>query len=144
MRTSGRILRSLLRLLGLSNWPFALKMAFCPALAMVVLTAMGGYGILAINEQAVLINAVVNHDLPAVMGLSASANRLQDVNSHLYRLSTLQASNAIGLNVTQEIEQLVAQTTLLADDLEKQARISSMTAVRYDIQAVAASVRVYR
>ena len=39
-------------LVRLSNWPFALKMAFCPALAMIALMAFGLYGISATDTQA--------------------------------------------------------------------------------------------
>src|SRR4051812_38943860 len=50
-------------LLRLSNWPFALKMSFGPALGMAVLVGMGLHGILATAEQAALINEVVHQDL---------------------------------------------------------------------------------
>ena len=47
----------------LSNWPFALKMAFCPALAMLALMALGLYGVSATDGQATLIHTVVQRDL---------------------------------------------------------------------------------
>ena len=96
--------RRLIRLVRLSNRPFALKMAVCPALAMALLTAMGLQGILAANHQATLINTVVHHDLSVAMRLSGSAVKLQEINSDLYRLATLQASNAADLNITNEFE----------------------------------------
>ena len=55
--------RPLTKLLRVSNWPFALKMAFCPALAMAALVGLGLNGILVTAEQAALIDAVVQHDL---------------------------------------------------------------------------------
>jgi diguanylate cyclase (GGDEF)-like protein len=132
------------RLLRVSNWPFAFKMGFCPTLAMVVLAGMGLHGILAAASQAALINAVVHHDLSTAMGLSDSATRLQEINSRLYRLTTLQATKAADLIVTSEIATLVGQTTSLADFLNAQASDVSATAERDDILRVATSVRVYR
>jgi hypothetical protein len=85
-------IRPLTKLLRVSNWPFALKMAFCPALAMAALVGLGLNGILVTAEQAALIDAVVQHDLSTAVGLTDSATRLQQINSSLYRLSTLQAS----------------------------------------------------
>src|ERR1700712_710002 len=66
---------SLGQVFRLANWPFALKMAFCPALAMAVLLGMGLHGIIAANKQATLISVVVHHDLATAMGLSESATR---------------------------------------------------------------------
>src|ERR1700733_1150212 len=69
---------------------------------------------------------------------------LQEINSRLYRLTTLQATKAADLNVTSEIATLVGQTTSLADFLNAQASDVSATAERDDILRVATSVRVYR
>jgi diguanylate cyclase (GGDEF)-like protein len=130
--------------LHLSNWPFALKMAFGPALGMVILAGMGVHGIMATADQAALINSVVQRDLSTAISLSDSATRLQAINSRLYRLSTLQATRTADLNVPSGVAQLVAQTTTLGDDLEALAGQVSLATERHDIQQVAASVRVYR
>jgi diguanylate cyclase (GGDEF)-like protein len=137
-------LRRLIRLVRLSNWPFALKMAFCPALAMMLLTAMGLQGILAANHQATLINTVVNHDLSVAMRLSGSVVKLEEINNALYRLTTLQASNAVNLNVTDRIGGLVATTTAVIDYLDGQAHDISMNAERDAILRVTSDLRVYR
>ncbi|HJS87421.1 MAG TPA: hypothetical protein VJ779_18360, partial [Acetobacteraceae bacterium] len=86
----------------LADWPFALKMAFCPALAVLVLMGMGLHGILAANGQVALIRAVAHHDLAVAVRLSQSAAMLQGINGSLYRLTTLQASKAPNLNVAGE------------------------------------------
>jgi diguanylate cyclase (GGDEF)-like protein len=136
-------IRPLTKLLHVSNWPFALKMAFCPALAMAALIGLGLNGILVTAEQAALIDAVVQHDLSTAVGLTDSATRLQQINSSLYRLSTLQASKTTDLSVTQEIERLVTRTTSLADDLAAQGGNTGMAAERDDILQVVAKIRVY-
>jgi diguanylate cyclase (GGDEF)-like protein len=136
-------IRPLTKLLHVSNWPFALKMAFCPALAMAALIGLGLNGILVTAEQAALIDAVVQHDLSTAVGLTDSATRLQQINSSLYRLSTLQASKTTDLSVTQEIGRLVTQTASLADDLAAQGGNTGMAAERDDILQVVAKIRVY-
>ena len=132
------------QLFRLANWPFALKMAFCPALAMAVLLGMGLHGIISAKKQAVLMDVVVHHDLSTAMGLSESATRLQEINSGLYRLTTLQASQTDNLNVATGIGKLVTQTASLADDLERQAGEVSIAAERANILRVVASARIYR
>ena len=108
----------------LSNWPFALKMAFCPALAMVGLLCLGLYNISATDTQATLIRAVVQRDLTTALRLSASAAKLQEINGLLYRLTTLQATEAPGLDIAQEAAGLVARTSSLAADLQRQEQSS--------------------
>ena len=136
--------RKLIGLADLSNWPFALKMAFCPALAMLVIVAMGLHGILAAREQAALVTEVVHHDLAIAMRLSASATSLQEINSHLYRLTTLQASKTSDLNVTGEIEALVAQTSALGGAVEAQAADIGVNEGKADVLKAASDIRLYR
>jgi len=137
-------LRRLIQSGGLSNWPFALKMAFCPALAMMVIVGMGLHGILAADDQAALVRAVVHHDLTVAMHLSESATDLEEINSSLYRLTTLQASKTWNLNVTSEIERLVAQTSELADHVGAEARDLGADEGKSDVQQAAADILIYR
>ena len=137
-------LRRLLRSAGLSNWPFALKMAFCPALAMLVIVGMGLHGILAADEQAALVHAVVHHDLTIAMRLSESAGSLQQINNDLYRLTTLQASKTLNLNVTAEIERLVRQTSALADRLGAEAGDIGVDEGKADVLQGVSDIRIYR
>lgn len=137
-------LRRMAGICRLANWPFALKMAFCPVLAALGLIGMGMNGIVAADNQAGLIRAVVSDDLSLAMALSASATELQEINSSLYRLTTLQAGQAVGLNVRGGIEGLVASTGTLADELDAQAAGIAGSTDGSDIRQVAADVRVYR
>jgi diguanylate cyclase (GGDEF)-like protein len=130
--------------MGLSNWPFALKMAFCPALAMMVIVGMGLHGILAAKDQAKLVRAVVEHDLTIAMHLSESAASLQEINSRLYRLTTLQASKTSNLNVTDEIETLVTQTSFLADNVAAHAHEIGSSQGQADVLQAASDIRLYR
>jgi len=132
------------RTAGLANWPFALKMAFCPALAMTVIIGMGLHGILAADQQAALVRAVVNHDLRVAMRLSASATNLLEINSSLYRLTTLQATRTPNLNVATEVDSLIARASALADDLESQAHDIGLDEGRAGVIQVASDIRLYR
>ena len=136
-------LRRLTSTVRVSDWPFALKMAFCPALAILVLAVMGLHGIRAADEQAALTRAVARHDLAVAVHLSQSAAALQGINGRLYRLTTLQASKAPGLDIAGESGHLVAQTAALADDLETQAHDVG-TADRAHLLQLVTEVRVYR
>jgi diguanylate cyclase (GGDEF)-like protein len=130
---------------GLSNWPFALKMTFCPVLATMVIVGMGLHGILAADHQAALIRDVVRHDLTMAIRLSENTTTLQEINSGLYRLTTLQASRTSNLNVTAEIESLVAQTSALADHVEAEARdVVGEDENQSDVLQVASEIRIYR
>nr|WP_294529579.1 EAL domain-containing protein [uncultured Rhodopila sp.] len=134
------------RLLGvvrLSNWPFALKMAFCPLLAAVALIGMGLHGIMAADDQAGLIRAVIRDDLATAMSLSASANELQEINSSLYRLTTLQASRSSNLDVKSAIDDLVDRSTTLAEALHARGAPGA-AADRAELLDAAAKLRVYR
>ncbi len=113
-------------------------------MAMALLIGMGLHGILAANHQAALIDAVVHHNLSVAMRLSGSAVRLQEINSALYRLTTLQASHAANLNVTDRITRLVEATTALADQLDDEARDVSMAGEHHAILGVTSDLRVYR
>ena len=127
----------------LSNWPFALKMAFCPALAMLALMALGLYGVSATDGQATLIHTVVQRDLASALRLSGNATKLQEINGLLYRLTTLQASGAPGLDVAQEAAGLVERASLLAADLEEQQNSPGLSRDRDDLLRLVNEVRVY-
>ena len=130
--------------LGFSSWPFALKLAFCPALAVIALVLISLQGIVAINNQSALIHAVVHHDLIVAMSLSEDAAALQEINGRLYRLTTLQASKASGLDIPREIAALVAKTAHLADVLESHAGEIRTVEDRRRLGQLVAEIRVYR
>ncbi len=140
----GITLHRFARPLTLSNWPFALKMAFSPALAVIVLVGMGLFSMHAAETQASLIRAVVQQDLIVAKRLSESAIRLEEINSNLYRLTTLQAARTGNLNVSDRIARLVAKTSALAGDLDSQAGTIASDTDRADLVQVVADVRLYR
>jgi diguanylate cyclase (GGDEF)-like protein len=128
----------------LSNWPFALKMAFCPILATILLASLSLHGIFAVDEQADLIRTTVRHDLATAVRLSKSAIALQEINNQLYRLTTLQASKIRNLDVSNDVAALVAKSSSLSDDLDAQSRDLPANGDQAEMQQVASEIRVYR
>jgi len=144
---AGRRCRALLRRLAcsamLSNWPFALKMAFCPGLAVIGIVGMGLYGLLAATQQTKLIHAVVRHDLAVAVQLSQDATRLQEIEGLLYRLTTLRASQAPDLDVAGETARLAAKAGSLADELQRQGDGLDSDQDRDQLRRLVAEVRLY-
>ncbi|MBB5696535.1 putative bifunctional diguanylate cyclase/phosphodiesterase [Muricoccus pecuniae] len=126
----------------LSNWPFAVKMAFCPALAMVGLLGMGLHGILTSSQQAELIGELVEQDLAAATRLASSATELQGINGALYRLTTLQAGRSPVSDLEAHIVALLERTSALALGLERQA-IGNAPQGAARLLGLAADVRIY-
>ena len=133
-----------MRLTKLSNWPFAFKMAFCPALAMLVTVGMGLHGVAATRDQAALIRAVVFQDLAAAVRLSEQAAELQSTNGLLYRLTALQAGKAPGLDVAREIAGFVARTSALADAFEARAGRATLEPDRVRLLELVSDLHTYR
>jgi diguanylate cyclase (GGDEF)-like protein len=137
-----RSLRLLARA-GPSNWPFALKMAFCPLLAMFALFSVGIYGIVGLDAQAALIRAVVRQDLAGALDLSDAATQLQAINGAVYRLTTLQASHAKALDVARETDRLANGAAELADRLTAQNAAGRSGPDRESLQRVIGQIRIY-
>ena len=129
---------------GPSDWPFAIKMAFCPLLAMLALFTLGTYGIIGLNAQAGLVRAVVREDFATALDLSDAATQLQAINGALYRATTLQASHSRTLNVTRETTRLALGAAALADRLTVDQNTMPYGADRASLQRVIAQIRTYR
>ena len=105
----------------LANWPFALKMAFCPALALGALLGLGLYAVVAADHQANLIRAVVHQDLAAAAQLSESAASLKDVTGALYRLAALRAIGATDVDLSAQVTVLTERTSAVSEELQRLA-----------------------
>ena len=127
-----------------SDWPFALKMGICPALAMLALMGLGIHGVLQAGEQAKLMRAVVDQDLTWASGLAASADHLQEINGQLYRLSTLQAAHDGDLAVDREVRGLTQKSDALAEELGSFARMSVSPKDRAELELLVSDIRLYR
>ena len=86
----------------LADWPFAVKMGLPPTLAMLGIVLLGVFGDVQARRQTMLLQNVVHQDLDMAIVLSRSAADLQGANGSLYRLLTLRASHASGLDVGAE------------------------------------------
>jgi diguanylate cyclase (GGDEF)-like protein len=110
----------LTRLAAVSNWPFWLKMAFCPGLALLTLGGLGLHSIIAAGQQANLMRKVVHEDFAVATQLSDDAARLQELNGRVYLLIALRASKAPHLDVAAEASKLTHAVDALANDLAVQ------------------------
>ena len=137
------VVRRISGLARLSNWPFALKWAFCPTLAIAALIGMGLYGISATGTQATLIHAVVQRDLATVLRLSGNAAQLQAINDLVHRLATPRFGLPRDAGPLQEASRLIAQTRVLAADLEEQAHSAPAGQNRSDLALLVQELRLY-
>ncbi len=139
-----KVVQRIIRSARLANWPFALKMAFCPALAMIVIIGIGWRGTVVVDNQSALVRTVVRGDLMIAMGLAQDATTLQKINGSLYRLTTLQAIKAPNLKVTAEIDGLIAETSALADSIEALSGAMGLQEDRENVLQVVSDIRLYR
>ena len=137
-------MRCLMSLGRISDWPFALKMGICPALAMLALIGLAAHGIHETGRQAQLIRSVVDQDLIRAEQLTESATHLQRINGRLYRLTTLQAAKDAELVIDKEVDSLTQDTEALAQELTSYAATSASAADRTELTWLAADVRLYR
>jgi TonB dependent receptor len=137
-----RILR-LAAIMRVADWPFALKMGICPALAMLALIGLAAHDINATFGQVRLIRTVVNQDLTRAGQLASSATLLQQINSRVYRLTTLQAAHDPDLAVDREAADLVEQTRVLITELTTYAAASAGPDERTELTRLIADIRLY-
>jgi diguanylate cyclase (GGDEF)-like protein len=127
-----------------SDWPFALKMGICPALAMLALIGLGLHGVHETGQQARLVRAVVDQDLMWSDRLQASAAQLQEINGQLYRLTTLQAARDPDVAVAREVAALTEQTDHLAKELAAYASASPNANDQQELIDLVREVTLYR
>lgn len=137
-------MRLLARRWALSNWPFAAKLAFGPALAMFILLGLGAVSIYATDGQATLIRAVARHELEIAVRLSRNAADLQTLNGRVYRLATLLASKAPNLNVTDEIAKLASQAAAISEALVGERQMISSEEDRRSVDRLVSELKTYR
>ena len=137
-------MKCLLACRRISDWPFALKMGICPALAMLALIALALHGIETTGGQAGPVRTVVDQDLIWGQQLQASGVALQQVNGQLYRLTTLQAAHAADLVVDQEIARLTEQADGLIKELTTLAAASTSLSDRFELTWLVSDLRLYR
>ena len=137
-----RILR-LAAIMRVADWPFALKMGICPAVAMLALIGLAAHDINATFGQVRLIRTVVNQDLTRAGQLASSATLLQQINGRVYRLTTLQAAHDPDLAVDREAADLVEQTRVLITELTTYAASSAGPDERTELTRLIADIRLY-
>jgi diguanylate cyclase (GGDEF)-like protein len=127
----------------ISDWPFALKVGICPALAMMALVGLAAHGIHETGKQAELIRTVVDQDLVSAQRLNTSAADLRRINSRLYRLTTMQAAHTTDLAVEREVTDLTEQTEALAKELTDFAATSPNADDSQELARLVKDIRIY-
>jgi diguanylate cyclase (GGDEF)-like protein len=101
----------------LNDWPFALKLALPPAIALAGVMLVGVIGYTEVEQQTAMINNVVGHDLVVATTLKQDVALLQSANGGLYRLLTLQAAKTAKLDIDDEVARLTQRIDQLRADL---------------------------
>ena len=92
----------------MADWPFAIKMGLLPLIGVVTLIVTVCIAASALDQQATLVDAVVQQDMAVALRLSDSATRLQHVDAGLYRVLTLQAAHSAEQPVMDDIAVLLS------------------------------------
>ena len=92
----------------LADWPFAFKMGMLPAISIATLIATISIAASTLDQQAKLVDAVVQQNMAMIQHLSDSATRLQHVDAGLYRVLTLQAAHSAEQPVADDIAVLLS------------------------------------
>ena len=101
----------------LADWPFAFKMGMLPAISIATLIATISIAASTLDQQAKLVDAVVQQNMAMIQHLSDSATRLQHVDAGLYRVLTLQAAHSAEQPVADDIAVLLSSLDSVLQDL---------------------------
>jgi methyl-accepting chemotaxis protein len=100
-------------LFQLSNWPFLVKVALAPLMALaatIVVALIGAHGLSA-GSHAVQSGLAASH---STHELEAIAAGVQGINGNLYHVLTLQAAQTKGLRAGDELKGMMAETVRVA------------------------------
>ncbi len=105
--------------LKVSDWPFALKVALGPLIAIILLIFVVFRANDQIDSQKMMTDQIVEQQFSKSVEISLISGRLRDINSNLYRLMSLKGAEVEDLDVDSQIEILGSDVTTLVSDLEK-------------------------
>jgi methyl-accepting chemotaxis protein len=105
------------RLKVIANWPFAAKLGLPPGIALIAMIGLSITAISSLSSQIAVSRSVVSVNLLGSAKLSTIAGQVHAINGDLYRLMTLQAAHAPGLNVSDGADTLVKRIAAASADL---------------------------
>lgn len=103
--------------LRLSDWPFAFKVGVAPAIAVILLIVVVFMAQNQMSDQKDATDSIVQQEMAKSVGLSEISGTLGDINGRLFRVLTLQAAEAEGLDSMAEIEVLKIDIASLAKEM---------------------------
>jgi methyl-accepting chemotaxis protein len=101
----------------ISNWPFAIKFAVTPCLAVILMGVMAIVGVNGISNQQDRIETIVNVDMDTSVSLAAVATKANEVNAKVYRMTTFQAAEHPGLDIELSVAEIVGDIDTMVVDL---------------------------
>ena len=130
------------RIIG--DLPFAWKMALPAGLAIIGLVALGAIGSLEVKRQTELLAEVADRDMQVATLAAQSASGLQSANGGLYRLLTLSAAHAPGLNIAGEVAELTGRIETVRQNLQEMSKTFAAPKEREAILSTRESLARYR
>lgn len=92
--------------ISISNWPFAIKFAVTPCLAVVLMAVLAIVGANGISNQQEKIETIVNVDMDTSVSLAAVATKANEVNAKVYRMTTFQAAEHADLDIEASVAEI--------------------------------------
>jgi methyl-accepting chemotaxis protein len=134
------MLRSMLRI---SDWPFLLKLAAGPALALAALGLLAWLGINRIGEQARTAQTLI-HDHEATARLTQAAKGILTINGQMYRVLALQAAQTADLNATDELKKLESMVNDVNATLREYRDRDATATQKPEVDGLIADVEKYK
>ncbi|MBS0473511.1 MAG: methyl-accepting chemotaxis protein [Proteobacteria bacterium] len=132
------------RLYKLSSWPFTVKLGAGPLLAIAMMALIAVVGLNGVNSQADSINNVVHGAVQGSDLLVKAGNEVRAVNGGIYRVMTLQAAHAQGLDVSSDLQKLTGGVDRAVVDLAKYRDGWAAPADRKKIDRLIANIQKYK
>lgn len=128
----------------IKNWPFLVKIALLPFIALVLLTVVTTVGINSMSEEADSTDYIVNNNMKGAFLLTDALFELEEKNARLYQLATLKAADMVPENYTEELSNLSVGVTNILEKLEGYKKTFATKTQQPLIGAAVTSVTTYQ
>ncbi|MGD0433772.1 MAG: methyl-accepting chemotaxis protein [Acetobacteraceae bacterium] len=134
------MLRSLMRI---SDWPFLVKLAAGPALALAALGLLAWLGISRIGEQSLTAETLIR-DHEATARLNNAAKGILTINGRMYRVLALQAAQTADLDAADELKKLETMVDDVNATLREYRDRDATAAQKPEVDGLIADVEKYK
>jgi methyl-accepting chemotaxis protein len=126
-----------------ANWPFLLKVALAPLVAMLALVSIAWIGTGALLTDSQTLDASLLANLSA-QELHEVADGVQGINGNLYRVLALQAAQTPGLDAAAQLHAMLGETARVAGLLKQWRDRRASDTQRPRVTALITDVEKYR